>query len=38
MQRDRLLLAEMIDAATEAHRLAGETTVEDLATDRTRGR
>lgn len=36
MQRDRLLLAEMIDAATEAHRLASETTVEDLAADRTR--
>ena len=36
MQRDHLLLAEMIDAATEAHRLAREATVDDLTADRTR--
>ena len=36
MRRDQLFLAEMIDAAEQAHRLAGETSVEDLSKDRQR--
>jgi uncharacterized protein with HEPN domain len=36
MRRDQLFLAEMIDAAEQAHRLAGETSVEDLSKDRRR--
>jgi uncharacterized protein with HEPN domain len=36
MRRDHLFLAEMIDAAEQAHRLAGVTSVEDLSKDRQR--
>jgi uncharacterized protein with HEPN domain len=36
MRRDQLFLAEMMDAAEQAHRLAGETSVEDLSKDRQR--
>jgi uncharacterized protein with HEPN domain len=36
MRRDQLFLAEMIDAAEQANRLAGETSVEDLSKDRQR--
>lgn len=36
MRRDQLFLAEMIDAAEQAHRLTGETSVEDLSKDRQR--
>jgi uncharacterized protein (DUF433 family)/uncharacterized protein with HEPN domain len=36
MRRDQLFLAEMIDPAEQAHRLAGETSVEDLSKDRQR--
>src|SRR5262249_28756154 len=36
MQRDILLLAEMIDAAEEAQRLTADITVSQLATDRQR--
>jgi uncharacterized protein with HEPN domain len=36
MRRDQLFLAEMIDAAEQAHRLARETSVEDLSKDRQR--
>jgi hypothetical protein len=34
MQRDLLFLAEMIDAAEQAHSIAREVSVEDLAKDR----
>jgi uncharacterized protein with HEPN domain len=34
MQRDLLFLAEMIDAADQAHGIARETSVEDLGKDR----
>jgi len=36
MRRDQLFLAEMIEAAEHAHRLAGETSAEDLSKDRQR--
>jgi len=36
MQRDVLLLAEMIDAADQAQRLVDGVTVEDLEADRQR--